>query len=98
MQVLPNRNRVSYATSARTPWFTGVSLAVFSATFVTVAMVTFSSELARIDVPLAVLLSTVVVAGLTPTLWRLRNRPIWRWIVYGTAVGFPVAWTMVLLG
>ncbi|NLE78133.1 MAG: DUF2537 domain-containing protein [Rhodococcus sp.] len=84
--------------SPNTPWFTGVALAVFSAAFVTVATIAFASELARINVALAVLLSVTVAAGLAPTLWRMRRRPIWRWIVYGAMVGIPAGWIGVLLG
>lgn len=84
--------------SSDTPWFTGVSLAVFTAAFVTVATIAFASELAKINVALAVLLSVTVAAGLSPTLWRMRGRPIWRWVVYGTMVGIPAGWIGVLLG
>lgn len=81
-----------------TPWFTGLALAVFSAAFVTVAMVTFATELAEIHVLIAVLLSAMVAAGLAPTLWRMRRRLVWRWIVYGTVVGIPAGWIGAIFG
>lgn len=81
-----------------TPWFTGIALAVFSAAFVTVAMVTFATELAEIDVFISVLLSVMVAAGLAPTLWRMRRRPVWRWFVYGTMVGIPAGWIGAIFG
>ncbi|AOW93368.1 hypothetical protein BFN03_13845 [Rhodococcus sp. WMMA185] len=83
---------------ARTPWFTGLVVAGFSAALVFVAVVAFGSQLARINVVLAVVLEVVAVVGFAPSAWRLRRVPIWRWLVYGAAAGVLGGWFVMLVG
>ncbi|MEV0947798.1 DUF2537 domain-containing protein [Rhodococcus sp. NPDC049939] len=87
-----------YPQSEETPWFTGLVVAGFSAVFVFVAVVVFGSQLAQINVVLAVVLELVVVAGVAPSAWRLRQVPVWRWLVYGAAAGVLGGWTALITG
>lgn len=65
---------------------------------VAVALMAFGSQLARINLVLAVVLELVVVAGVAPSVWRLRRTPVWRWLVYGAAAGVVAGWTALLVG
>lgn len=73
-------------------------MAGFAAVVVTVAVMAFGSQLARINPALAVILELVVVAGVAPSVWRLRRAPVWRWLVYGAAAGVVAGWTALLIG
>ncbi|MFZ2177504.1 MAG: DUF2537 domain-containing protein [Rhodococcus sp. (in: high G+C Gram-positive bacteria)] len=81
-----------------TPWFTGILVAAFAAALVGVAVIAFGSQLARINVALAVVLEIVVATGVAPTAWRLRIMPVWRWVVYGGAAGVLGGWVALLAG
>ncbi|TQC46435.1 DUF2537 domain-containing protein [Rhodococcus sp. WS4] len=87
-----------YPPPAATPWFTGLLVAGFAAAVVTVAVIAFGSQLARINAVLAVFLELVVVAGVAPSAWRLRRTPVWRWLVYGAAAGVLAGWIALLVG
>jgi hypothetical protein len=73
-------------------------VAGFAAVVVAVAIMAFGSQLARIHLALAVVLELVVVAGVAPSVWRLRRTPVWRWLVYGAAAGVVAGWTALLVG
>ena len=73
-------------------------MAGFGALVVAVAVMAFGSQLARINPALAVFLELVVVAGVAPSVWRLRRAPVWRWLVYGAAAGVAAGWTALLVG
>lgn len=73
-------------------------MAGFAAVVVAVAIMAFGSQLARIHLALAVVLELVVVAGVAPSVWRLRRTPVWRWLVYGAAAGVVAGWTALLVG
>jgi len=73
-------------------------VAGFGALVVAVAVMAFGSQLARINPALAVFLELVVVAGVAPSVWRLRRAPVWRWLVYGAAAGVVAGWTALLVG
>jgi len=73
-------------------------VAGFGALVVAVAVMAFGSQLARINPALAVFLELVVVAGVAPSVWRLRRAPVWRWLVYGAAAGVAAGWTALLVG
>ncbi len=73
-------------------------MAGFAAVVVAVAIMAFGSQLARIHLTLAVVLELVVVAGVAPSVWRLRRTPVWRWLVYGAAAGVVAGWTALLVG
>ncbi|MBA8958872.1 hypothetical protein JOJ86_002163 [Rhodococcus percolatus] len=81
-----------------TPWSTGLLVAGFAAVVVAVAVMAFGSQLARINPALAVILELVVVAGVAPSVWRLRRASVWRWLVYGAAAGVVAGWTALLVG
>lgn len=83
---------------AETPWFTGLLVAAFAAAVVAVAIMAFGSQLARINPALAVVLELVVVAGVAPSVWRMRRTPVWRWLVYGAAAGVLAGWSALLVG
>ncbi|WP_009478029.1 DUF2537 domain-containing protein [Rhodococcus sp. JVH1] len=87
-----------YPQPTGTPWFTGLLVAGFAAVVVAVAIMAFGSQLARIHLALAVVLELVVVAGVAPSVWRLRRTPVWRWLVYGAAAGVVAGWTALLVG
>lgn len=73
-------------------------MAGFAAVVVAVAVMAFGSQLARINPALAVILELVVVAGVAPSVWRLRWASVWRWLVYGAAAGVVAGWTALLVG
>lgn len=67
--------------------WTGLPIALISATLVAVALTAFGLELARIQPLLAIGLNIIVVAGAAPTVLRWRAVPVWRWAVYGASAG-----------
>ena len=40
---------------------------------------------------LAILLLAVIIGGSAPTVWRFRDRPVIRWVVYGLTAGVATA-------
>jgi hypothetical protein len=81
-----------------TPWLTGLTVSVFIAAVVVVAMLALASTLARETSSWVALgASVVVTAGITPSLWLIRRTPILRWAAYGAAGGVLVAWVGVLV-
>ncbi|RVW06777.1 DUF2537 domain-containing protein [Rhodococcus spongiicola] len=81
-----------------TPWGTGLLVSAFAAIFTLVGVVAFGTALANIHPLLGAGFNLVVVGGAAPTLWRWRRAPVWRWVVYGVAVGVVSGWTALLVG
>lgn len=86
------------AATATTPWGTGLTVAAFFAVVAVVAIVALARTLAQETAGwVAVVATTVVAAGLAPSLWLGRSVPVVRWIVLGVAIGAGLSWTGVLL-
>ncbi|MBK1785408.1 DUF2537 domain-containing protein [Prauserella cavernicola] len=82
----------------RTPWATGLIVALFMAVFVIVAMLALVNTLAtETSAWVAVAAAVVVSAGLAPSLWLARRLPILRWVVLGVAAGVVLSWIGVLV-
>ncbi|MCG3750345.1 MULTISPECIES: DUF2537 domain-containing protein [unclassified Amycolatopsis] len=80
-----------------TPWLTGLTVSVFAAAVVVVAMLALATTLAReTSVWLALIAALVVTGGVAPSLWLGRKVPILRWAVYGAGGGLALAWIGVL--
>ncbi|RVW07595.1 DUF2537 domain-containing protein [Prescottella agglutinans] len=86
------------AAPAPTPWSTGLLVSGFAAVFTLVAVVAFGSALGNIHPLLAVGFNLVVVGGAAPTVWRWRNAPVWRWVVYGATAGVVSGWAALVFG
>ncbi|GJF08451.1 membrane protein [Mycolicibacterium cyprinidarum] len=84
-------------TDHSTPWATGLTVAGFVAAVVATAIVVLSIGLARVHPLLALGLNLVAVGGLAPTVWGWRTVPVWRWFVFGSAVGVGGAWIALLV-
>lgn len=72
---------------AETPWLSGVTLAVFSGLFTVLVTLSFYAVIATFNAGVGVLVVLVAMAGIAPTIWVLRERPVWRWSCAGVAVG-----------
>ncbi|MFF0143968.1 uncharacterized protein DUF2537 [Amycolatopsis sulphurea] len=80
-----------------TPWFTGLTVSLFSAVVVVVGMLALAGTLAReTNGWLATVAALVVTAGVAPSLWLGRRVLILRWAVFGAAGGLVLAWAGVL--
>lgn len=80
-----------------TPWVTGVPLAGFTALLVVVTLLALTAGVAQLNALLAVVVTLVVVGGLAPSAWRARERPVWRWVSLGFAVGVVLVGVRLLL-
>jgi hypothetical protein len=81
-----------------TPWGTGLTVAVFVAAVLAVAMLALAGTLAtETSGWLAVAACLVVTGGLAPSLWLARRLPILRWAALGAAGGMLVSWVGVLV-
>jgi len=78
-----------------TPWLTGLTVAVFTAVLVLVALLVLGMQLAAINPALAVA-NVLVVGGLAPSVWMCRRVPVWRWAALGTVGGVGLAWLGLL--
>ena len=80
-----------------TPWATGLTVtAIVAAVSIGTDLVlalTLRSTYGWLWVPANV----VLCAGLWPTVWLLRNTPVWRWVSYGIAIGFACAWSVLAI-
>ncbi|MYW95376.1 DUF2537 domain-containing protein [Amycolatopsis rubida] len=93
----PDRPARARTQEEPTPWLTGLTVSVFAAAVVVVAMLALATTLAReTSVWLALIASLVVTGGVAPSLWLGRNVPILRWAVYGAGGGLALAWIGVL--
>lgn len=80
-----------------TPWLTGLTVSVFAAAVMVVAMLALATTLARETSGwLALVAALVVTGGVAPSLWLGRKVPILRWAVYGAGGGLALAWIGVL--
>jgi len=79
-----------------TPWLTGLTIAVFTAVLVLVALLVLGTQLAAINPALAVAANVLVVGGLAPSVWMCRRVPVWRWAALGTVGGVGLAWLGLL--
>ena len=71
----------------QTPWLTGVVLAVLAGIFTVLVTLSFYSVIATFNAGVGVAVVLVAMAGIAPTVWVLRERPVWRWSCAGVAVG-----------
>jgi len=79
-----------------THWLTGLTIAVFTAVLVLVALLVLGTQLAAINPALAVAANVLVVGGLAPSVWMCRRVPVWRWAALGTVGGVGLAWLGLL--
>ncbi|MFT4044297.1 MAG: DUF2537 domain-containing protein [Gordonia sp. (in: high G+C Gram-positive bacteria)] len=77
-----------------TPWVSGLIVAAFCIVFAALLLVGLYSLVTAI-IPGGLLgrgvgvgATVVVAGGLGWTLWTMRFRPVWRWIVWGALIGF----------
>ena len=70
-----------------TPWALGLMVTAIFAVFATLLVVGVYSLIAAINRGLGVGAVVVVCGGLGWTLWDLQDRPVWRWIVWGSLIG-----------
>lgn len=78
--------------------YTGIPVAVLTAVLVGTALSAFGLELTRVNVVLAIGINLVVVGGAAPTIARWRRTPLWRWPVYGAAVGGALSFVVIGAG
>lgn len=74
------------------PWLTGLTVAGFIFVLVLFAVLTLAITLNATNPLLAVASNVVVSAGLLPSVWLVRQTPIWRWIALGVAGAIAIAW------
>lgn len=70
-----------------TPWALGLFVTAACALFWTFVLVGVYELIGAALAWLGVLAVAVVCLGLGWTLWDLRDRPVWRWIVWGSVIG-----------
>lgn len=87
---------MTQVTQSHTPWGTGLAVSAFVAAVTAAAIVVLTLGLVRVHPLLAVTLNLVAVGGLAPTVWSWRERPVWRWFVWGTGAGVAVGWLATL--
>ncbi|MEB3022872.1 DUF2537 domain-containing protein [[Mycobacterium] crassicus] len=80
----------------RTPWATGLTVAMFVAAVVGAAITVLSLGLARVHPMVAVGLNVVAVGGLAPTVWGWRHTSVLRWFALGCGLGVAGAWLVLL--
>ena len=76
-----------YVRAEPTPWGYGAIVPVICAVFATLVLLGLYELIAGAQRWLGVLAVVVVAGGLGWTLWELRVRPVWRWIVWGLLLG-----------
>ncbi|MFL6143131.1 MAG: DUF2537 domain-containing protein [Labedaea sp.] len=74
------------------PWLSGLTVSAFIFVLVFVAVLTLAVTLAATNPLLAVASNVVVTAGLLPSVWLVRQTPIWRWIALGVAAAIAGGW------
>ncbi|MGV9710940.1 DUF2537 domain-containing protein [Gordonia sp. NPDC003424] len=70
-----------------TPWALGLFVTAVFALFWTFVLVGVYELIGGVEHWLGVIAAAVVCIGLGWTLWDLRDRPVWRWIVWGSVIG-----------
>lgn len=66
---------------------TGVVLSALAGIFTVLVMLSFYSVIASFNAAVGVVVVLVALAGVAPTVWVLRDRPVWRWACAGVAIG-----------
>ncbi|MPZ65725.1 MAG: DUF2537 domain-containing protein [Pseudonocardiaceae bacterium] len=89
--------RPSSATAEPTPWGTGLTISAVAATIAVVMLVALAEALSETSRWLSALAMVLVAAGLAPSIWLLRDVPVWRWVAYGVAAGIGCGWVVLLL-
>jgi hypothetical protein len=79
-------------TAEPVPWLTGLAVTGFAFLVVLFAILTLSTTLASTRPILALGSQIVVTAGLLPSVWLVRQTPIWRWIGFGVAGAIALGW------
>jgi hypothetical protein len=74
------------------PWLPGLTVSAFVFVLILVAVLTLAVTLGATNPLLAIASNVVVTAGLLPSVWLIRNTPIWRWVGFGIAAGIAVGW------
>ncbi|GAB90621.1 hypothetical protein GORHZ_113_00020 [Gordonia rhizosphera NBRC 16068] len=70
-----------------TPWVLGMIVTTACALFATFMVVGVYELIGGFARWLGVAAAVVVCGGLGWMLWDLRERPVWRWIVWGSLIG-----------
>lgn len=89
--------RIAGHSSGPTPWTTGLILAGFCMVFVAIADIVLSRAFAAAFGGLWIPANLLVGLGLAPTIWLVRETPLWRWFALGAAAGLVLAWLALLL-
>ena len=82
-------NRVRDETSPA--WVTGSVVTALTFGLAAVGTYAFAASLIEISAWLAVVLLAVIIGGSAPSVWRFRERPVARWVVYGLLGGVGAA-------
>ncbi|GAA1481318.1 DUF2537 domain-containing protein [Gordonia sinesedis] len=77
-----------YPATEPTPWALGLIVTCASALFAAFLLIGVYGLIGGIKPWLGVLAVVIVAGGIGWTLWDLRDRPVWRWLVWGALVGF----------
>ncbi|AZG45372.1 DUF2537 domain-containing protein [Gordonia insulae] len=86
-QLFPRATDDDRAVAEPTPWVLGLLVTVCFAVFTTCLLVGVYELIGGVVRWLGVAAVLVVAVGLGWTLWDLRDRPVWRWIVWGSIIG-----------
>ncbi|WP_051989695.1 DUF2537 domain-containing protein [Gordonia soli] len=70
-----------------TPWVTGLMVSAIFAVFIAFLLVGVYELVGQLAQWVGVGAVGIVCIGVGWTLWDLRDRPVWRWIVWGTMIG-----------
>ncbi|MFW0785416.1 DUF2537 domain-containing protein [Gordonia sp. CPCC 206044] len=74
-------------TTEPTPWGLGLIVTTSAALFATFLLVGVYELIGGVLSWLGLIAVLVVCVGLGWTLWDLRERPVWRWVVWGAVIG-----------
>ncbi|MBO0841396.1 MAG: DUF2537 domain-containing protein, partial [Sciscionella sp.] len=80
-----------------TPWATGLTITVFTAVLVVIAVLALATALSQTSPWLSMIANLVVTVGLAPSVVLAKRVPVWRWVAYGVIVGLALAWLGWLL-
>ncbi|MGI8416648.1 MAG: DUF2537 domain-containing protein [Nakamurella sp.] len=80
----------------RPAWAPGITLAVFMALLVAVALLVLTTGLSNVPA-LAIGVNVVIAAGMAPALWLSRGLPVLRFLAAGAAVGMVAGWICILV-
>lgn len=83
------------ADGERPAWAPGITLAIFMALLVAVALLVLTSGLSNVPA-LAIGVNVLIAAGMAPALWLSRGLPVLRFLAGGAAVGMVVGWICIL--